>query len=34
MKIMINNLTPEVSELKLARITDVYGKVTVTKGWA
>lgn len=33
MTIKIDNLTPEVSHLKLKRITDVYGKVLVVKGW-
>lgn len=33
MTIKIDNLTPEVSQLKLQRITDVYGKVLVVKGW-
>ena len=33
MTIEIDNLTPETSQLKLKRITDVYGKVLVVKGW-
>lgn len=34
MKIKINNLTPESSELKLAKIRDIYGSVLVVRGWA
>ena len=33
MTITINDLSPETSRLNLKRITDVYGKVLVVKGW-
>ena len=34
MTIKINNLTPEVATLQLAKISDPYGRVLVVKGWA
>lgn len=33
MTINITDTTPEVSRLKLQRITDVYGHVLVVRGW-
>lgn len=34
MSIKINDLTPKASELKLAKIEDIYGNVIVVRGWA
>lgn len=34
MKIKINNLSPEVATLKMAKVHDIYGGVLVMRGWA
>ena len=34
MTINITDRTPEVATLRLAKISDIYGKVLVVKGWA
>ena len=33
MSINITDMTPEVSRLELVKISDVYGRVLVIKGW-
>lgn len=33
MSIKITDMTPEVARLQLTKITDIYGKVLVVKGW-
>ena len=34
MGIKIKDMTPKASELKLAKIDDIYGSVIVVRGWA
>lgn len=34
MGIEIHDLSPEVNRLQMIKITDIYGKVLVVKGWA
>lgn len=34
MTVNITDRTPEVARLQMVKITDIYGKVLVVKGWA